>query len=56
MMLLKELRDDNFPKDESQVQIREASRAVLVDENGLVPILFVSKFKTWTSAAQVVPT
>jgi 8-oxo-dGTP pyrophosphatase MutT (NUDIX family) len=43
MKLLKEIKDKEFPSDESTLDIREASRAVLFDENGLVPLLFVSK-------------
>jgi len=42
MKLLKTIQDGDFSND---FKIREASRAVLIDENGLVPILFVSKFK-----------
>ncbi len=43
MELLKEIKDTEFPEDESNLKIREASRAVLFDENSLVPLLFVSK-------------
>jgi len=43
MELLKEIKDKEFPKDQSGLKIREASRAILFDENGLVPLLFVSK-------------
>lgn len=43
MELLKEIKDKEFPGDESGLKIREASRAMLFDENGLVPLLFVSK-------------
>lgn len=43
MELLKEIKDKEWPKDESILKIREASRAVLFDENGLIPLLFVSK-------------
>ncbi len=43
MKLLKELTDKKFTG--KGVKLREASRAVLIDDNGLVPILHVSKFK-----------
>lgn len=43
MKLLKIIKDKEFPSDESGLKLREASRAVLFDENGLVPLLFVSK-------------
>ena len=44
MELLKEIKDKEWPKDKSVLKIREASRAVLFDENGLIPLLFVSKY------------
>lgn len=44
MELLKEIKDKDFPGDESTLKIREASRAVLFDENALIPLLFVSKY------------
>ncbi|MBI5392090.1 NUDIX domain-containing protein [Candidatus Woesearchaeota archaeon] len=44
MELLKEIKDKEWPKDESTLKIREAARAVLFDENGLIPILFVSNY------------
>lgn len=44
MELLKEIKDKEFPVDESTLKIREASRAVLFDENDLIPLLFVSKY------------
>jgi 8-oxo-dGTP pyrophosphatase MutT (NUDIX family) len=44
MRLIKELRDEKFPKNKKEEKTREASRAILVDEEGLIPILFVSKF------------
>lgn len=44
MELLKEIKDKEFPRDESTLKIREALRAVLFDENGLIPLLFVSKY------------
>lgn len=43
MKLLKIIKDAELV-DESNVRIREGSRAVLFDENGMVPLLFVSKF------------
>jgi len=42
MKLLREIKDKPFSKN-IKVRFREASRAVLFDENNLVPILFVSK-------------
>ena len=44
MELLKEIKDKKFPEDESTLKIREASRAILFDENDLIPLLFVSKY------------
>ena len=44
MELLHEIKDKEWPKDESTLEIREASRAVLFDENGLIPLLFVSNY------------
>jgi len=44
MELLKEIKDKELPEDESTLKIREASRAILFDENGLIPLLFVSKY------------
>ena len=44
MKLLKEIKDKGWPKDESTLEIREASRAVLFDSDGLIPLLFVSKY------------
>ena len=43
MELLKEIRDKKFPDDESNVMLREASRIVVIDDQGLIPLLFVSK-------------
>jgi len=43
MRLLKEIKDKPFPKDKSDLKIREASRAILFDENNLIPLLYVSK-------------
>ena len=42
--LLKEIADKKLPENESTVNIRRASRAVLFDENNKIPILFVSKY------------
>ena len=50
MKLLKEIRDENFLDNGSNVKLREASRAILFDDNGLVPILFVSKNFGFTGA------
>lgn len=44
MELLKEIRDGELPQDESSLKTREASRIVLFDENGMVPMLFVSRY------------
>jgi 8-oxo-dGTP pyrophosphatase MutT (NUDIX family) len=44
MELLHEIKDKEWPKYESTLEIREASRAVLFDENGLIPLLFVSNY------------
>ncbi|MCD4670280.1 MAG: NUDIX domain-containing protein [Actinomycetia bacterium] len=44
MELLKEIKDKEFPEDESTLKIREALRAILFDENDLVPLLFVAKY------------
>ncbi|MDD5749454.1 MAG: NUDIX domain-containing protein [Patescibacteria group bacterium] len=41
METLKELRDENFPSD--NFKIREATRAIVFDNQGLTPLLFVSK-------------
>jgi len=43
MQLLKEIKDKGFSGDESSLRVRDASRAVLFDENGLIPLLFVSE-------------
>ena len=42
MEILEEIKDKEFPKDESTFGTRESSRAVIFDENGLIPLLFVS--------------
>jgi uncharacterized repeat protein (TIGR03833 family) len=43
MKLLKIIKDSD-PENEESVKYREGSRAVLFDEDGLVPLLFVSKY------------
>jgi len=43
MDLLKEIRDDKFPKNQSDIKLRETVRVILFDNEGLVPTLFVSK-------------
>jgi 8-oxo-dGTP diphosphatase len=43
MRLLIEIKDKDFPSGKSKFSVREAARAVLLDDKGLVPILFVSK-------------
>lgn len=42
MKLLREIKDKPFPKNK-KVGFRQASRAILFDNNHLIPILFVSK-------------
>lgn len=44
MKLLKEIKDQEPPKDESNLKIRKASRAILFDEKNLIPLLFVAKY------------
>ena len=44
MELLKEIKDKEFPEDESILKIREASRAIIFDDNNLIPLLFVAKY------------
>ena len=44
MELNKEIKDKEWPKNESILKHREASRAVLFDKNNLIPLLFVSKY------------
>jgi len=44
MRLIKEIQDSEIPSDLSHIEIREAVRVVLLDEQGLVPLLFVSKY------------
>lgn len=45
MKLLKIIQDQDLPSDESGLKIREASRAILFDNQNLIPLLFVSKLK-----------
>ncbi len=42
MKLLKEIRDEKFPDNKHQTKTRYASRIIAFDENGLIPLLFVS--------------
>ena len=42
MHLLKQIKIEDI-KDESQITIREAVRIIGLDENNLVPLLFVSR-------------
>ena len=44
MKLLKIIKDKKLPLNQSGLRIREASRAVLFDKNGLIPLLFVAKY------------
>jgi hypothetical protein len=44
MELLKEISDYKASVDESKIKLREASRAVLFDENDMIPLLYVSKY------------
>ena len=43
MELLKEIKDQDYSSDTTW-KIREASRAILFDDNDLIPLLFVSKY------------
>lgn len=43
MELLKQITDTKFPETELGIKIREASRAVIFDDNGQIALLFVSK-------------
>ena len=43
MKLLKHIEDKPLPKD-VKPQLKTAARAILFDENGLIPVLFVTKF------------
>lgn len=42
MRLLRFIKDKELPSDESILEIREASRAILFDEHRSIPILFAS--------------
>ena len=44
MRLIKMIQDAQLSKDASKIEKREAVRAILTDDNGLIPILFVSKY------------
>ncbi len=44
MKLLEEIKDKDFSEDASTLKTREASRAILFDENNLIPLLFVAKY------------
>ena len=44
MELLKGIKDKEFPEDKSTLKIRGASRAILFDEDNLIPLLFVAKY------------
>ena len=44
MELIKEIKDKEIPSNDSNLKIREASRAILFEENNLIPLLFVSKY------------
>lgn len=44
MELLKEIKDKELPENESSLKIREASRAILFDDNNAIPLLFVAKY------------
>ncbi|MEN8252871.1 MAG: NUDIX domain-containing protein [Patescibacteria group bacterium] len=42
MKLLKTIKDKDLPRDESSLEIRECSRGVFVNKDGLIPLLFAS--------------
>lgn len=44
MKILSEIKDKDYPEDESELENRETARAVLFDDNGLVPLLFASRY------------
>ncbi|MFT4309454.1 MAG: NUDIX hydrolase [Candidatus Woesearchaeota archaeon] len=44
MELIKEIKDKDLPEDESTLNLREASRAILFDDNNYIPLLFVAKY------------
>ncbi len=43
MELLKEIKDDLYPHEDSNVTLREAARAVVFDDQECIPLLFVAK-------------
>jgi len=43
MKILKEIKDQELPEDKSKLKIRQAVRAILFDENNLIPLLFVAQ-------------
>lgn len=45
MNLLEVIKDNDFPENLHAVRTREASRAIVFDDTGLIPILFVSKYE-----------
>lgn len=45
MKLLKEIKDKEYPKDKTNLKIREASRAILFDEKDLISLLYVTKYE-----------
>lgn len=53
MKLLRFIKDKELPTDESTLEIREASRAILFDEHRSIPILF-AQIITFTSCLAVV--
>jgi len=44
MKLLKEIKDNEFRGKENYTTKREASRAILFDNEGYIPLIFVSKY------------
>ena len=44
MELLKEIVDESIPASKSNLKVRKASRAVLFDKEGFIPLLFVSNY------------
>ncbi|MBD3329072.1 NUDIX domain-containing protein [Candidatus Dojkabacteria bacterium] len=44
MEQLKEIKDASLPEDTTDLKTREAARAILFDENNLIPLLFVAKY------------
>ena len=42
MKLLKEIKDDKDPIEQSRLEFREAARGVFFDEQGQIPVLFVA--------------